>query len=164
MPQLAQFHEIFWSQLFWLALVFALIFFVIGRGMLPRIQSTVDLRDSRIAEDLAAAESARGEVDEAEKAYRLRMDSDRAEAFAMVQAAKQDMAREAEERIRAADSEIGAKIEAEEARVRAATDAALSDIESVAAEAAEEMVAKLAGLSVDRKRAVQAVRTAMANG
>ncbi len=164
MPQLAQFHEIFWSQLFWLALVFGLIFFVIGRGMLPRIESTVESRDSRIAADLAAAESARAEIDEAEKAYRLRMDAGRGEALAMIQAAKQEMAREAEQRIRAASAEIGARIEAGEARVRAATNAALSDIESVAAEAAEEMVAKLAGLSVDRKRAAQAVKTAMADG
>jgi F-type H+-transporting ATPase subunit b len=164
MPQLDQLPEIFWSQLFWLAIVFGVIFFGIGRAMLPRIQSTVDSRESRIAEDLAGAERARAEADETEKAYRLRMDASRAEALAVTQAAKQEAAREAEQRIRAADAEIGAKTEAEEARVRAATDAALADIESVAAEAAEAMMSKLVGQSVDRRRAAEAVKLAMANG
>ena len=164
MPQLDQFPDIFWSQLFWLAVVFAVIFFGIGRGMVPRIESTVDSREKRISDDLAGAERERAEADEAEKAYRLRMDASRAEALAVTQSAKHETAREAEQRIRAADAEIGAKIEAEEARVRAATDAALADIETVAAEAAEEMVSKLAGLSVGRNRAAQAVKAAMANG
>jgi len=33
MPQLAQLPQIFWSQLFWLAVVFGITFFVIGLGM-----------------------------------------------------------------------------------------------------------------------------------
>ena len=45
MPQIAQLPDIFWSQLFWLAIVFGILFFVIGRGMLPKIQATVDARD-----------------------------------------------------------------------------------------------------------------------
>ena len=42
MPQITQLPFIFFSQLFWLAIVFGIIFFGIGRGMLPKIQSTVD--------------------------------------------------------------------------------------------------------------------------
>ena len=47
-----------------------LIYFGIGQGMLPKIQSTVELRDKQIADDLAAAEQARAEADETEEAYR----------------------------------------------------------------------------------------------
>jgi len=164
MPQLNQLADVAYSQFFWLLLVLALIYFGIGRAMLPKIQSTVDARDNRIAEDLASAQRARAGADETEAAYRARMDESRAEALKVTQAAKQDTACEAEERIRAADAEIGASAAAAEAKLRAATDAALADIETVAAEAAEEMVAKLAGLSVGRKRAAEAVKAAMARG
>jgi F-type H+-transporting ATPase subunit b len=164
MPQINQLADVAYSQLFWLLVVLAIIYFGIGRAMLPRIQSTVDARDSRIAEDLAGAEQARAEADETEAAYRTRMDESRAGALAVTQEAKQATAREAEERIRVADAEIGEKAGAAEAKLRAATEAALADIESVAAEAAEEMVAKLAGLSVGRKRAAEAVKAAMAHG
>ena len=59
MPQLNQLPDIFWSQLFWLAVVFGIIFFAIGRGMVPKIQGTVQLREDKIAKDLEAAQAAR---------------------------------------------------------------------------------------------------------
>ena len=59
MPQFDQIGEIYASQLFWLAIFFGAIFVVIGLGMLPKIQSTVDARDAKIAADLEAARGAR---------------------------------------------------------------------------------------------------------
>jgi F-type H+-transporting ATPase subunit b len=164
MPQINQLADVAYSQFFWLLLVLAIIYFGIGRAMLPKIQSTVDARDSRIAEDLAGAQRARAEADETEEAYRVRMDESRAEALRVTQAAKQATAKEAEERIRKADAKIGKKADAAEAKLRAATEAALADIETVAAEAAGEMVSKLAGLSVSRERAAQAVKAALTHG
>ena len=164
MPQIEQLPDIFFSQLFWLLLVFGIIFFGIGRGMVPKIQSTVEAREKRIADDLATAEQARLAADETEAAYRVRMEESRAEALKVTQAAKQATAREAEERMRAADAEIGGRIETAEAQIRGAMQAAMGEIEAVAAEAAREMVAKLAGVSVSSERAVEAVRTVVANG
>ena len=48
MPQLNQLSDVFLSQLLWLALVLGFIYFVIARGMVPKIQATVDQRDQRI--------------------------------------------------------------------------------------------------------------------
>ena len=164
MPQINQLALVAYSQFFWLLLVLALIYFGIGRAMLPKIQSTVDMRDKRIADDLAAAQAARTAADETEAAYRARMDASRAEALKVAAAAKASSAQATEVRIRAAGEEIGAKVEAAEQRIRAATDAALADIESVAAEAAQDMVNRLAGVSVSDKEAAKAVKAAMANG
>src|SRR5258708_34618856 len=74
MPQIVHVPYIFASQLFWLAVVFGIIFFVIGRGMLPKIQSTVELREKQIADDLERAQAARSEAEETEAAWRARMD------------------------------------------------------------------------------------------
>lgn len=164
MPQITQLPFIFASQLFWLLIVFGAIFFVIGRGMLPKIQSTVDARDRRIAEDLALAEQARVRADEIEAAYRRRMEETRDEAMRVAAASKQETGRESEARIKAADAEIGTRVQAAEERIRAATGAAMAEIETVAAEAAQEMVAKLAGVAVSRDRAAQAVKGALNNG
>ena len=164
MPQLNQLADVAWSQLFWLLLTLGIIYFGIGKAMLPKIQSTVDARDSRIADDLAEAQRARAGADETEAAYRARMEQSRAEAMRVTQEAKQATARENETRIREADEKIGVKAEAAEATLRAATEAALADIEDVAAEAAEELASKLAGLSVGRARAAEAVKAAMHNG
>ena len=73
MPQIAQIGEIYASQLFWLAIFFGAIFVVIGLGMLPKIQSTVDARDATIAADLEAARGARQAADSLEEGYRAEM-------------------------------------------------------------------------------------------
>ena len=164
MPQINQLADAAYSQFFWLLLVLAIIYFGIGRMMLPKIQSTVEARDQRISGDLAAAQAAREAAEGTEAAYRARMDASRGEALKVAQAAKQASAKATEERVRSANEEIGAKVEAAEARIRTATQATLSEIEGVAAEAAREMVERLAGVSVGSDEAARAVRTAMSNG
>jgi F-type H+-transporting ATPase subunit b len=164
MPQIAQIDATFASQLFWLIITFGLIYFVIGRGMVAKIGATVEARDQRISEDLAAADRARAQADETEEAYRAELERNRAEALKVTQAAKQASARETEQRIKAADSELGQKTEAAEAQIRAAAASALADIENVAAEAAQEMVAKLSGRNVSRDQAAAAVREALNTG
>ncbi|MEA3004532.1 MAG: F-type H+-transporting ATPase subunit b [Sphingomonadales bacterium] len=161
MPQINQLAEVAYSQFFWLLLVLAIIYIGIGHGLLPRIQSTVDARDRRVADDLAAAQGARTGADEIEADYRSRMDAGRVEAMKLVQESKAASARTAEERIRAAGSEIAARTEEAEARIREAEQAALADIETVAAEAARDMVQRLAGLKVSPEKAAQAVKASL---
>lgn len=164
MPQLNQLALVAYSQLFWLLLVLAILYFGIGKLMLPKIQSTVDARDKRIADDLAAAQAARAAADETETAYRARIDESRAEALKVAAAAKASSATATEERMQSANSENQAIVEAAEARIRAATEAALAEIEGVAAEAARDMVKRLAGVSVSAGEASKAVKAAMAHG
>jgi F-type H+-transporting ATPase subunit b len=164
MPQINQLAEVAFSQFFWLLLVLGAIYFGIGRAMLPKIQSTVDLRDRRIADDLAAAQAARVAADETEAAYRVRIDSTRAEALKVAAEAKQAGARHTEERMRAANAETDAKVQAAEARIRASTEAALADIEGVAAEAVQDMVQRLAGITVSSNEAAAAVKAELSNG
>src|SRR3712207_4256136 len=120
MPQIEQLPFIFSSQLFWLLVVFGIIFFVVGRGMVPKIQGTVELRERTIAEDLEAAQGARAAAEETEAQYRARMDASRAEAAKLTQEAKQAGARETEERVRAAAEQISLKVESAEAQIREA--------------------------------------------
>lgn len=164
MPQINQLADVAFSQFFWLLLVLGAIYFGIGRAMLPKIQGTVEMRDRRIAEDLAAAQAARAAADETEAAYRARIDESRAEALKLAAAAKAESARATEARMQAANAEIAGRIEAGEARIRSATDAALGELDRVAAEAARDMAARLAGVSVSTEEAEAAVREELAHG
>jgi F-type H+-transporting ATPase subunit b len=158
MPQITQLPYIFASQLFWLAIVFGTIFFVIGRGMLPKIQSAVDAREKKIAEDLERAQAARAGADETEAAWRARMDAARAEAARLAQEAKQESARETDAKVKAAADKIGLKVESAEVKIREALESVRAEIEAVAAVATQEMVARLTGIKVDRTEAAQAVK------
>ena len=161
MPQITQLPLIFFSQLFWLLVVFAIIFFGIGRGMLPKIQSTVDARENKISGDLERAQAARSEAEATEAAWRSRMDAARAEAARLAQDAKQESARETETRVKAAADQINKKVESSEAKIREAVSSARAEIETVAADLTTEMVQRLTGLSVGPSEAAAAVKAEM---
>ena len=110
MPQINQLPDIFFSQLFWLAVVFGIIYFWIGRGMVPKIQSVVEDRDRKIAEDLAAAQRAREQAEAAEEAYRERIDASRSEALKVAQEAKHQAALDTEKRLKTIDEQIGTRV------------------------------------------------------
>jgi F-type H+-transporting ATPase subunit b len=158
MPQLSQLSDVYLSQLLWLAIALGFIFFVIARGMVPKIQATVDSREQRIAGDLEAAQKARSAADETEAAWRERMDSARAEAARVAQEAKAESGRDTEAKVKAAADKINLKVESAQAAIRDALTSARSEIESVAAEATQEMVRRVTGLTVDKKEAAKAVK------
>ncbi|WP_265570319.1 ATPase [Sphingomicrobium nitratireducens] len=164
MPQIAQIGEIYASQLFWLAIFFGLILIVVGYGMLPKIQATVDARDAKIAADLKTAEEARARADSLEEDYRAALDKSRAEASRLAGEAKATAAKKTEASVKRADASIGKKLDAAAAELADARKAAMAEIEAVAAEAAQDMVAKIAGLTVDKKTASAAVAAALAKG
>lgn len=161
MPQIEQLPQIFFSQLFWLLVVFGTIYFVIGRGMVPKIRGVVEDRDRKIADDLAAAQRAREEAEAAEAAWRERIEASRGEALKLAGEAKQAAAREVEEKLRSIDAQIQARTAEAEARIREAADKARRELEPVAAEAAGALVAKLTGKPVAPAEAEQTVKAVL---
>jgi F-type H+-transporting ATPase subunit b len=164
MPQFDQISEIYASQLFWLLIFFGAILVVIGYGMLPKIQATVDQRDEKIAADLKAAQGAREHADALEEAYRAEMDKSRAEAARLAAEAKADAARSTEKAVAKAYQSLAAKIDKASAKIAEARAKALAEIEAVAADATQQMVGRVAGLSVDAETARSAVAKELTNG
>jgi F-type H+-transporting ATPase subunit b len=164
MPQLNQLSLVIFSQFFWLAIVLGLIYFGIGKAMVPKIQSTVEARDKKIADDLAAAEAARVQADETEEAYRQRMDTSRAEAMKLTSAAKAESAKAIEKQAAKADAANQAKLDKASERIRAAREAARAEIAAVAAEMTQDVVAKVAGLNVSKDEALKAVELETVRG
>ena len=158
MPQLTQLPDVALSQLLWLAIGLGFIFFVIARGMVPKIQATVHAREEKVADDLEAAQAARAAADETEAAWRARMDAARADGARIANEAKQASARDTEIKVRKAADKINLKVEAAETRIRDALESARGEIEAVAAEAAQDMVRKLTGISLDKRAAAEAVK------
>ena len=164
MPQIAQLGEVWSSQIFWMLVTFGFVFFVIGLGMVPKIQSTVDARDSKISGDLAAAKAAFAKGDEIEADYRARENENRAAAQALVAESKVKAAKATETKIAAEDAKIAEKIAVAEAKIAAASASAMTEIEAVAAEAAQDMVARISGATPSPEAANQAVKAALAHG
>ena len=67
-PQFPPFNpETFASQIFWFAITFALLYWLMSRVALPRVGAIVSARAGKIADGLAAADKARADLSHAEK-------------------------------------------------------------------------------------------------
>lgn len=161
MPQIAQLAETYASQIFWMLVFFGFVFFVVGKGMVPKVMATVESRDRQVAGDLAAAEAARAAADAQEEAWRVQANTQRAEAQALIAKAKAEAAKATEIRLAAAATKIDAEVGAAEARIAEARQGALGEIEAVAVEAATDIAQRLAGLKVDARSAKSAVKEAL---
>lgn len=159
MPQISQLAATWASQIFWLLVTFGAVFFIVGRGMLPKVQATIDSRDKSIAGDLAAASAARDAADRAEADWRQRDQAAREKAQAVVAEARQRAAKASEATLNAANAEQMAKVAEGEARIRDAAARAGTEIEAVAVEAAQAIVARVAGVEVSADEARAAVKT-----
>lgn len=164
MPQIDQMAEIWSSQLFWLLITFGFVFFVVGKGMVPKVMDTVGMRDKQIADDLAAAQSARDAADEAEEAWRARENANREAAQALVSEAKAKAQASTEAKLAKVQTGIDAQLEEAEQRIAASRAEAAAEIEGVAAEAAQDIAARLAGVKVTKTVAKSAVKEAMRHG
>ena len=161
MPQISQLALVYQSQWFWLVVTLLAIFFLVGRGIVPKVEATVDARDAKIAADLAEAERLRAAAEDEEESWRAKMNAAHAEAVTAAAQAKSVSAHDAELRVKAADAEIGTKLDAAAAALATARSSALTEIEGVAAEAARDIVAKLTGALVSPEAARAAVAGAM---
>lgn len=156
MPQLDT--ATFAPQLVWLVITFVALYLILGRRLLPRIGEILELRQDKIAHDLAGAESAGKEAKDAMAAYEAGLTKARAEAQVMRASALETAAAEAA----AEQGELAARLAREsdsaEATIAGAKARALDDIEQAAADVAQAAVARLTGIEIDPARARAAVK------
>ena len=110
------------------------------------------------------AQAARDEADRQEEAWRARENANRASAQAVLAKAKADAAAKTEQRLAKAQTKIDAKLADAETRIAASRDAAMGEIEAVAADAAQDIVQRLAGVKIAKPSAAKAVKEVMAHG
>ena len=163
MPQLEQLALVYQSQWFWLLLVLGVIYFFVGRGIVPKVEATVDERDAKIAADLEEAQRLQDAAEASEEAWREKMNAAHAEAQDATNAAKSKAAANVEKTLAKADGEIAGKMEAAEAALAEARDAAMGELEGVATEVTQDIVSKLTGTSVSEADARKAVTGALGN-
>ncbi len=163
MPQIEQLAETYSSQIFWLLIFFGLVFFVIGRGMVPKVMNTVAQRDTQIADDLAAAQAARDQANGQEEAWRIRENENRARAQGIIAQAKAVSATDHEARLAQAQIGVDSKLADAEARIAASRVEALAEVEAVAVDAAQDIVKRIANADVTTDSAQAAVKKALSH-
>jgi F-type H+-transporting ATPase subunit b len=158
MPQL---NPLDWGpQLIWLLITFGILYLLMVKVALPRIGSVIDARADHIAKDLATADKLRRETEEAIAAYEQALAEAKQKAHAIVEDGRAKLKAEtAEERARL-DRDLAKKGAEAEARIAEAKNAAMREVNAVAADVAADIVRQLIGVAPAKAEIDQAVATA----
>ncbi len=149
------------SQLLWLAVTFGVLYYLLARVALPRIAGILEDRRDRVASDLDMAERLRVESEEALADYEKALAQARSKAFGIAEAAREAAKSAADARRAEIEADLDRKLASADARIAEVKSTALSEVGSIAADAAEEIVKALIGVDVSRGEADKAVSESM---
>ncbi|WP_040617977.1 F0F1 ATP synthase subunit B' [Roseovarius nubinhibens] len=158
MPQLC--GEWMGNQIFWLLLTLVVLYFVLSRVALPRIEAILAERQGTITNDLAAAEDLKVKAEEAEQAYQKALADARAEAQAIVAEAKAEIQADLDAATAKADAQIAAKAAEGEKKIAEIRETALDNVKAVAKDTAKEIVAAMGG-KADARTVTAAINARM---
>jgi F-type H+-transporting ATPase subunit b len=160
MPQLDV--STFAPQLVWLAITFVVLYLLMAKLGLPRVNAIIEARRKRLDDDLARAAEMKAEAEAAIAAYRKTMAEARAEAQATIRERTEQFAAEAAERQRQLAEALGEQTKAAEREIGAAKERAFAEIRNVAVDVARSVTEKLIGSAPDEEKLIPAVDHAMA--
>lgn len=146
MPQLNP-HD-YTPQLFWLAVTFTVLYWLMKRVALPRVADVVAAREQRIANDLDRAGSLKAEAEEAMQAYEKTQAEARARAAEIVRQAEAAIAKETAARQAQLADDLGRRLKDAESRIAAAKANAMSNLAGVSSEVARAAIERLIGESI----------------
>lgn len=154
----------FLPQLFWLAIIFAVLYLLMARLALPRVGEVIDARAKRIADDLDRASALKSEAEQARAEHERALEEARAKANEFRRRAEGEAAQKAAQRLAAQGTELGDRIKAAETRIAEARAAALRGLDTMAADAAREAMRRLTGIDVPQDDAVRAAASVRGAG
>jgi F-type H+-transporting ATPase subunit b len=153
--------ETFPSQLFWLALTFIALYVVMARVALPQIGGIFQARRDRIGGDLDRAQELKSESDEALAAYEKALAQARERAQRIADDTSHRLNAEAEERRKALETELNAKLAEAERSIAATKSAAMANVHAIATDAAAAIVERLIGTAPANAAVKSAVDAAL---
>jgi F-type H+-transporting ATPase subunit b len=155
--------ETFASQLVWLAIAFILLYVLMSKLALPRVASIIEARQKKIEGDLAEAGLLKTQSDEAMAAYEKALADARARAQSIANENRDKQAASTAARRKTLEDEFNHKILEAEKTIAATKQAAMSNVRTIAEDAARAIVERLIGSAPSEKAVADAVTAALKN-
>ncbi len=149
--------ETFASQLVWFAIAFVLLYVLMSRVALPRVGAIVESRAGRIADDLASAQKLKDETDAALANYEKKLADARNNAQAIAGQKRDELAAEADVRRKTLEAKLHDRLQEAEKTILQTKTAAMSNVRSIATDAASAIVERLIGNKPDQAAVTNAV-------
>jgi len=150
-------------QLFWLAVTFLVLYFIISKIVIPRTGGVIEGRKNQIDSDLASAQRFKAETGKAVAEYEKALAAARDRAHAIAREARDKLNGEVEKERGKLDGELAEKIAAAEGSIQATRNKALAGVGALATDIAADIVSRLTGVTVTAADAAKAVTKAQGN-
>ena len=153
--------DTFPSQLVSLAIAFVALYLIVSRVALPRVGGVIDARQKAIEGDLAQAQKLKDESEAALKAYESELAAARSRAQAISAETREKLNAASDAERRTLEDQLAHKLADAEKTIAATRTSAMSNVRSIAADAASAIVQRLTGATPDGKAVAAAVDTSL---
>ncbi|MBV1833555.1 hypothetical protein NJLHNGOC_12265 [Novacetimonas cocois] len=147
MPQLDFGNPYVIGQVIWGAGIFLVLYLLLSRSALPKVEKVLSLRRQTIENDLEIAHKAKARADDAVAELRQARKNAMAEAQANVDKVVEEARVAAEKQTQEMNARLGAEIREAEARVALARETALGSLRQISTDTAEALIHQLSGSS-----------------
>lgn len=158
MPQLD--FATYASQIFWMAITFAILYFLMARVSLPKVRDVLQHRNDRIASDLKKAESLKKEAETAAHDFTTEVETAKQKAAKIIADAKVKAKEEETIRNHKLDETFTKQQKNSELRINAIKKDAAEKLQPVMVEATKLIVKKLSGTKITDKQVNEALEKA----
>ena len=139
----------FASQLVSLLIAFVALYIIVSRFALPKVGGAIEARQRAIEGDLAAAQKLKDQSDAALKAYEADLAAARSRAQAIGTETREKSNAAAEAERKTLEDKLAVKLADAEKQIAATRTAAMSNVRTIAADAAGAIVQQLTGSAPD---------------
>ena len=148
MPQL---DPEFWaSQVFWLILIFSILYLVIWKIFLPKINYSIENRKSRIVNDLDEAQKLKESAEKKLKEYNKIIENSKQEAKKIIEDERKKLDQDIENKKKDFNNQIEKEITAVEKEIKDLKKTSLSNISKIASETSAELMKKIISTEVNK--------------
>jgi F-type H+-transporting ATPase subunit b len=150
-------------QLFWLAVTFLVLYFIVSKIVIPRTGGVIAGRQGQIDNDLTSAQRFKADADKAVADYEKALVAARDKAHVIAQETRDKLNGEVDKARAKLEGELAEKIAAAEKSIQATRSQALASVSELAADIAADIVSQLTGTSVTKADAAKAAAKAQGN-
>lgn len=148
----------FASQVFWLAISFALLYIIFAKKTLPDISSVIENRKNHIQSDLETAEQLTAEADSVHDAYQENLNKAQNDATESIKAVEDNTKKNAEKAMDDFKHKSDVALKETEKRIEESKLMAMDDMNKIAIETATLAVEKIIGIKADKTKVETAVK------
>ena len=147
MPQL---NPEFWiSQIFWLTLTFGILYVILSKLILPKISANLEIRKSKILENIEAAEKQREQSELKIKEYEKIVQNGKNEAKNYFNKSREKILKDINLKKETLDKELNKEIQKVETEIQELKDKAAEKINKIAVETSTDLLQHLIGAEVN---------------